>query len=140
MPIQRRWTADDIVKLRSMAQKYPTALIAAALGRGVGATAVKAHQLKLSLRMKRGQVQASAGKCRSRRCRNGPLSLTFARPKSDPNRALKTDQKLPRSVIETSVESFDSFCRRFGRARRTDKKFLTAIVEMARSNSRRAIP
>jgi hypothetical protein len=43
-----------------MAQKYPTALIATALGRGVGATAVKAHQLKLSLRMKRGQVQASA--------------------------------------------------------------------------------
>lgn len=59
MPIPRRWTPDDIVKLTSMAQKYPTAQIAAALGRGVGATAMKAHQLGVSLRMKRGRVQES---------------------------------------------------------------------------------
>jgi hypothetical protein len=58
MPTQRRWTADDLIKLRSMAQKYSTAQIAAALGRGLGATMVKAHQLKLSLRMKRGQAHS----------------------------------------------------------------------------------
>jgi hypothetical protein len=38
-----------------MAQKFPTARIARDLGRSIGATIVKAHQLKLSLRIKPGK-------------------------------------------------------------------------------------
>lgn len=49
-----RWTGEDIQKLTELAQKYPTAGIAAQLGRSVSALAVKAHELKLSLRVKRG--------------------------------------------------------------------------------------
>lgn len=49
----RRWTADDISSLKKLAQKCPTAQIAARLGRSASATAVKAHQLKLSLKMLR---------------------------------------------------------------------------------------
>jgi hypothetical protein len=54
-----RWSEEDIAKLKSMAQKYPTAEIAAQLGRSTAATIVKAHELKLSLRVrpeKRGLV------------------------------------------------------------------------------------
>jgi hypothetical protein len=47
----RNWTDDDIAKLKQMAQKFPTAKIAADLGRSIGATIVKAHELKLSLRV-----------------------------------------------------------------------------------------
>jgi len=55
MPLTtRRWTEDDIAKLKNMAQRKPPADIAAALGRSVGATSVKAHQLKLSLKVPRG--------------------------------------------------------------------------------------
>jgi hypothetical protein len=50
----RRWTNDDIEKLRNMAQKKRPAEIAAELGRSLGATSVKAHQLKLSLRVAGG--------------------------------------------------------------------------------------
>ena len=42
-PTFRRWTADDIAKLKNMAQKEPSANIAAQLGRSLGATAVKAQ-------------------------------------------------------------------------------------------------
>ena len=49
----RRWTADEVEKLKTMAQKCPAAKIAAELGRGRSAAAVKAHELKLSLRMHR---------------------------------------------------------------------------------------
>jgi hypothetical protein len=48
----RRWTADDIAKLKTLAQKLPPAEIAAKLGRSPSALAVKAHELKLSLRTK----------------------------------------------------------------------------------------
>ncbi|MBR1251916.1 hypothetical protein JQ609_34005 [Bradyrhizobium sp. AUGA SZCCT0169] len=48
---RKRWSDDDIAKLRGMAQKMPPTQIAAALGRGVAAVTVKAHELKLSLRM-----------------------------------------------------------------------------------------
>lgn len=48
----RRWSEDDVAKLRDMARKMPTPQIAAELGRGVAAVTVKAHELKLSLRMK----------------------------------------------------------------------------------------
>jgi hypothetical protein len=47
-----RWSDDDIAKLKSLAQKYPTAAIAAQLGRSTAATVVKAHELKLSLRVR----------------------------------------------------------------------------------------
>jgi hypothetical protein len=48
----RRWTADDIAKLKNLAQRHPRAEIAAKLGRSVAATTLKAHELKLSLRMR----------------------------------------------------------------------------------------
>jgi hypothetical protein len=59
---RRRWLADDIAKLRSMAQKFPTSTIAAALGRGHSATAMKAHELRISLNMnpKRGSRPPAA--------------------------------------------------------------------------------
>jgi hypothetical protein len=47
------WTPEEISKLKSMAQKYPAAKIAEELGRGVSATRVKAHDLGLSLRLKK---------------------------------------------------------------------------------------
>jgi hypothetical protein len=53
MPNQtfRRWTADDIAKLKNLAQKQPRLIIAAELGRSPSATSVKAHQLGLSLKV-----------------------------------------------------------------------------------------
>ena len=53
---RRRWSADDIAKLRSMARKFPTSTIAAELGRGHSATVMKAHELRISLSLhpKRG--------------------------------------------------------------------------------------
>jgi hypothetical protein len=50
---RRRWSADDMAKLQSMARKYPAAQIAAELGRGIAGTITKAHELRISLRMKR---------------------------------------------------------------------------------------
>jgi len=47
----KRWTADDIAKLKNLAQKQPRQVIAAELGRSPSATAVKAHQLGLSLKV-----------------------------------------------------------------------------------------
>jgi hypothetical protein len=49
------WTADDIAKLKDMAGRYPAAEIAAEIGRGPSATRVKAHLLKVSLRVRRAQ-------------------------------------------------------------------------------------
>jgi hypothetical protein len=51
--IHRRWTADDVTKLRQLAGKHPRNAIAAQLGRRPSALAVKAHQLKVSLRVVR---------------------------------------------------------------------------------------
>ena len=48
----RRWSEDDVAKLRSMAQKFSTAHIAVQLGRSVPATILKAHQLHISLRVR----------------------------------------------------------------------------------------
>ena len=56
----RRWTDDEIVKLKDMAQRKPPGDIAAALGRSVGATSVKAHQLKVSLKMPKGGMRRHA--------------------------------------------------------------------------------
>jgi hypothetical protein len=47
----KRWTADDIAKLKNLAQKQPRQVIAAELGRSPSATSVKAHQLRLSLKV-----------------------------------------------------------------------------------------
>jgi hypothetical protein len=46
----KRWTADDIAKLKNLAQKQTRKAIAAELGRSPSATAVKAHQLGISLK------------------------------------------------------------------------------------------
>jgi hypothetical protein len=53
MPNQtfKRWTADDIAKLKNLAKKERCDVIAAELGRSPSATAVKAHQLRLSLKV-----------------------------------------------------------------------------------------
>ena len=48
--IHRRWTADDVTKLRQLAGRHPRNAIAAQLGRGPSALAVKAHQLNDLLR------------------------------------------------------------------------------------------
>jgi hypothetical protein len=51
MPEPRReWTADDVAKLKSLAGRLPTEEIAVQLGRSPSAIAVKACNLKLSLR------------------------------------------------------------------------------------------
>jgi hypothetical protein len=53
MPDFKRWTEGDIAKLKSMAGKVPAKQIAAELSRTVGATAVVACRLGLSLRTQR---------------------------------------------------------------------------------------
>jgi hypothetical protein len=50
--VAKPWSEEEIAKLRSMAQRYPSRRIAAVLGRGFSATVVKAHQLRLSLKVK----------------------------------------------------------------------------------------
>jgi hypothetical protein len=52
MPRQRKWSDVEIAKLNSLARRYPTAQIAAALGRGISSTVMKAYELRISLRMK----------------------------------------------------------------------------------------
>jgi hypothetical protein len=61
---KRVWTDYDISKLRSLASKLPIRDIAAELGRSPGATILKAHQLRLSLRCRRIEqrtAEVSAG-------------------------------------------------------------------------------
>jgi hypothetical protein len=48
--IFKRWSADDIAKLKNLAQKQRREDIAAELGRSLSATSVKAHQLGVSLK------------------------------------------------------------------------------------------
>jgi hypothetical protein len=59
--MSKRWTTEEISKLKSMAQKYPAAKIAEELGRGTSAVFVKAHELQLSLRVKGSLDPGSAG-------------------------------------------------------------------------------
>jgi hypothetical protein len=61
MEKRRRWTPDDVSKLRSMAQKYPTTQIARELKRGHSATVMTAHLLRISLSLnpKRGSQPAN---------------------------------------------------------------------------------
>ena len=49
---RKRWTDDDVEKLKVMAQK-PGSQHCGRLGRGLSATMVKAHELRVSLRMKK---------------------------------------------------------------------------------------
>jgi hypothetical protein len=46
---RRRWTEDDLAKLKSMAGKYPSHRIAIELDRGLPAV-VKAFEMRISLR------------------------------------------------------------------------------------------
>jgi hypothetical protein len=55
----RRWTENDIAKLKAMAGKKPVAIIAAELGRTVGTTRVRAHDLGLSLRIPTSRPQST---------------------------------------------------------------------------------
>jgi hypothetical protein len=54
----RHWTKDEIARLRSLAQKQRVADIAAGLGRSSSSIAVKAHQLRLSLRVRHANDNA----------------------------------------------------------------------------------
>jgi hypothetical protein len=54
---RRRWTYEDIAKLLSMAQKYPSAQIASEIGRPVSSVRTKAHELAISLRIDRRHRQ-----------------------------------------------------------------------------------
>ena len=57
---KRAWTEDEIAKLKSLAGKVPAKQIAAELSRTLGATAVEASKLRLSLRTQRGGRTAKA--------------------------------------------------------------------------------
>jgi hypothetical protein len=48
---RKRWTDEDLAKLRRLARTISTVEIAAQLGRGVSATVMKAHELRISLRL-----------------------------------------------------------------------------------------
>ena len=67
----KRWNEHDIVKLRSLAGKLPAAKIAAEIGRSIGATVIKAHQLRLSLNTRRKKDP------RSRYPEPGPAGMNF---------------------------------------------------------------
>jgi hypothetical protein len=45
---RRRWTDQDVTKLMSMAQKYPSAQIASEIGRPINSVRSKAHELAIS--------------------------------------------------------------------------------------------
>jgi hypothetical protein len=70
--MHKRWTDDDIVSLRTLAGKLPAGKIASQIGRSVGATAIKAHQLKLSLRTRRKNNR------HSRVPEAGPAGMNFS--------------------------------------------------------------
>ncbi|MFK4657161.1 hypothetical protein [Bradyrhizobium japonicum] len=53
----RRWSEEDISKLKSLAGKMPVGQIAAKLSRTEGAVMVEASKLKLSLRVDRTRPQ-----------------------------------------------------------------------------------
>jgi hypothetical protein len=52
------WTAEDVAKLKNLALNYPAAAIAWQLGRSPAAIALKAHELKLSLRIQNQKAEA----------------------------------------------------------------------------------
>ena len=61
MPVShRRWSEEEISKLKSMAGKMPVGQIAAELGRTEGALFVEASRLKLSLRYESADAQRAS--------------------------------------------------------------------------------
>jgi hypothetical protein len=56
-PGSRPWTADEVAKLKSLAQSQSRKEIASQLGRSISATSVKAHKLKLSLKIREPRDQ-----------------------------------------------------------------------------------
>jgi hypothetical protein len=70
------WTEEDIAKLTYMAQRFPVAEIAENLGRTVGATQVKAHTLKISLRL--NPYQAGSDSAPNSAARPPRASILFA--------------------------------------------------------------
>ena len=54
---RRPWTYEDVAKLLSMAQKYPSAQIASEIGRPIASVRTKARELSITLRMDRRQRQ-----------------------------------------------------------------------------------
>src|ERR1700753_2333874 len=61
-PTFRRWTADEIAKLKNLAQKAQCKDFAAQLVRSAPATAVKAHALGVSLKIpRRGEDKDATG-------------------------------------------------------------------------------
>ena len=50
MAYDKPWTAEDVLTLQAMARKYPPEQIAAELGRGMTATLIKAHDLRIELK------------------------------------------------------------------------------------------
>jgi hypothetical protein len=59
--LSERWSDEEIAQLKSWAGKRPLAEIAADLGRAKSAIAVKAHFLKVSLRVKNSNDPGPAG-------------------------------------------------------------------------------
>jgi hypothetical protein len=60
MPTLRRWTEDQISNLKNLGQKHPAAQSVAQLDRSPSGTAVKAHELKLSSKMRRQATEEAA--------------------------------------------------------------------------------
>jgi hypothetical protein len=58
-PIRRGWTAEEIETLKRLAGKRSPAEIAAELGRTPGSLAVKAHQIKISLKVGKKPIVTS---------------------------------------------------------------------------------
>ena len=59
--MRRAWSEKNspnygVAKLRSMAKRYPARVIATELGRGVSETMVKAHELRLSLKVQSKKI------------------------------------------------------------------------------------
>jgi hypothetical protein len=57
-----RWQDDDVTKLKSLAQKYPTATIARQLSRSAASIIAKAQQLKISLKIARPRIDIGSGR------------------------------------------------------------------------------
>jgi hypothetical protein len=55
--MRRPWTYEEVAKLLSMAEKYPSAQIASEIGRPIASVRTKARELSISLRMDRRQRQ-----------------------------------------------------------------------------------
>jgi hypothetical protein len=61
MPTLRRWTEDQISNLKNLGPKHPASAEAVAqLDRSPSGTAVKAHELKLSSKMRRQTTEEPA--------------------------------------------------------------------------------